>query len=108
MHAQLIPSELAEEATGALAALLQGRVAGAPDEEHFARDWAPLWDELARDGWTAVADRGESEFSLLDLTAFAQVWGRYLVPLPFVADARGPAPPRGAALGGGPPDVRGG
>lgn len=85
MHAQLIPSELAEEATGALAALLQGRVAGSPDEEHFARDWAPLWEELARDDWTVIADRGESEFSLLDLTAVAQVWGRYLVPLPFVA-----------------------
>lgn len=85
MHAQLIPSELAEEATGALAALLQGRVSGSPDEEHFARDWAPLWDQLARDGWTAIADRGDSQFSLLDLTTFAQMWGRYLVPLPFVA-----------------------
>jgi hypothetical protein len=85
MHAQLIPSELAEEATGALAALLQGRVSGSPDEEHFARDWAPLWDELARDGWTAIADRVDSQFSLLDLTSFAQVWGCYLVPLPFVA-----------------------
>ena len=85
MHAQLIPSELAEEATGALAALLRGRVSSTPDEEHFARDWAPLWDELARDGWTAIADRGDSEFSLLDLTSFAQMWGCYLVPLPFVA-----------------------
>jgi len=45
----------------------------------------PLWDELARDGWTAVADRAAGQFSLLDLTAFAQVWGRYLIPLPFVA-----------------------
>ena len=85
MHAQLIPSELAEEATGALAALLRGRVSSTPDEEHFARDWAPLWDELARDGWTAIADLGDSEFSLLDLTSFAQMWGCYLVPLPFVA-----------------------
>ena len=84
MHAQLIPTELAEEASGALAALLQGRVAGSPDEEHFARDWAPLWDELARDGWTALADRDDSQFSLLDLTSFAQIWGSYLVPLPFV------------------------
>jgi hypothetical protein len=85
MQTQLIPSELAEEATGALAALLRGRVSSTPDEEHFARDWAPLWDELARDGWTAIADRGDSEFSLLDLTSFAQMWGGYLVPLPFVA-----------------------
>src|SRR5580692_1682020 len=84
MHAQLIPTELAEEASGALAALLQGRVAGSPDEEHFARDWVPLWDELARDGWTTIADRDDSQFSLLDLTSFAQIWGRYLVPLPFV------------------------
>ena|GEM_PF-3632902 len=33
-------------------------MAGAPDEEHFARDWTSLWDELARDGWIATADRG--------------------------------------------------
>jgi alkylation response protein AidB-like acyl-CoA dehydrogenase len=84
MHAQLIPTTLCEEATRALADLLEARVAGVLDDGYFARDWAPLWDELARDGWTAVADRADGQFSLLDLTTFAQVWGRYLIPLPFV------------------------
>jgi hypothetical protein len=84
MHAQLIPTTLCEEATSALADLLEARAASVLDDGYFARDWAPLWDELARDGWTAVADRADGQFSLLDLTAFAQVWGRYLIPLPFV------------------------
>jgi hypothetical protein len=84
MHAQLIPTTLCEEATDAFAGLLKGRADGGLNDEHFARDWSPLWDELARDGWTAIADPPDAEFSLLDLTAFARAWGSYLVPLPFV------------------------
>ena len=84
MHAQLIPTTLCEEATDAFADLLKGRADDGLNDEHFARDWSSLWDELVRDGWTAIADSADGDFSLLDLTAFARVWGRYLVPLPFV------------------------
>jgi len=84
MHAQLIPTTLCEEATGAFADLLKGRADDGLNDDHFARDWNSLWDELVRDGWTAIADSPDGDFSLLDLTAFARVWGRYLVPLPFV------------------------
>lgn len=85
MHAQLIPTPLCAEATSALAELLAGRVPASLNDDYFAADWTSLWDELARDEWTVIADGSDSQFSLLDLTAFAQVWGRYLVPLPFVA-----------------------
>jgi hypothetical protein len=85
MQAQLIPTALCEEAATAFTDLLQGRAGGGLSDEYFARDWTFLWDELARDDWTAIADRADGQFSLLDLTAFAQVWGRYLVPLPFAA-----------------------
>jgi len=84
MQAQLIPGVLAEEATGAFTDLLKGRASATLNDEYFARDWSPLWEELVRDGWTVIADPPDTEFSLLDLTAFAQAWGRYLVPLPFV------------------------
>ncbi|HUZ24968.1 MAG TPA: acyl-CoA dehydrogenase family protein [Streptosporangiaceae bacterium] len=84
MHAQLIPTTLCEEAAIAFADLLKGRAGGGLNDEHFSRDWSPLWDELVRDGWTVIADRPDAEFSLLDLTAFARAWGSYLVPLPFL------------------------
>jgi len=85
MQAQLIPTAFCEEATTAFADLLQGRAPATLNDEYFTRDWSPLWDELVRDDWTTIADRAGGQFSLLDLTAFAQVWGRYLVPLPFAA-----------------------
>jgi hypothetical protein len=85
MQAQLIPSSLCEEAAEAFADLLKGRTSANLNDEYFARDWRALWDELVRDGWTVIADQSSDyHFSLLDLTAFAQVWGRYLVPLPFM------------------------
>ena len=99
MQAQLIPTALCEEATRAFADLLTGRASATLNDEYFARDWSPLWDELVRDGWTVIADPPDSEFSLLDLTAFAQVWGHYLVPLPFVPTL---AARRARAAPGGP------
>src|ERR1700761_1441184 len=85
MTAQLIATDLCAEAAVGFADLLKGRVPGTLNDDYFAQDWSPLWGELVRDGWTAIADPPDSEFSLYDLTAFAQVWGRYLVPLPFTA-----------------------
>lgn len=82
--AQLLPTLLCEEATDVFAGLLKGRVPSTLSDEYFTRDWSSLWDELVRDGWMTIADPVSGEFSLLDLAAFAQVWGRYLVPLPFV------------------------
>jgi hypothetical protein len=84
MPAQLITTDLCAEAVVGFADLLKGRAPGPLGDDYFARDWSPLWDELVRDGWTVLADPPDSEFSLYDLTAFAQVWGRYLVPLPFI------------------------
>jgi hypothetical protein len=84
MQAQLIPGALCEEGVAAFTDLLKGRASGTLNDDYFARDWSPLWDELVRDGWTTIADPPDTEFSLLDLTAFAQAWGRCLVPLPFV------------------------
>jgi hypothetical protein len=84
MPAQLITTDLCAEAVVGFADLLKGRASGTLNDDYFARDWSPLWDELVRDGWTVIADPPDSEFSLYDLSAFAQVWGQYLVPLPFI------------------------
>jgi alkylation response protein AidB-like acyl-CoA dehydrogenase len=84
-QAQLIPTALCEEAAAVFADLLLGRAGRGLTDEYFSRDWSLLWDELARDGWTAIGDPADGQFSLLDLTAFAGVWGRFLVPLPFVS-----------------------
>jgi hypothetical protein len=87
---QLIPSALGEEAAAALDKLLRGRAEGNPSDSYFARDWQDLWNELAENDWTTIADRpaqeddDDSTFSLLDLTAIAEVWGAHLVPLPFM------------------------
>jgi hypothetical protein len=103
MTAQLITTDLCAEAVVGFADLLKGRVPGTLNDDYFAQDWSPLWDELVRDGWTAIADPPDSEFSLYDLTSFAQVWGHYLVPLPFTATlavrrALDPAPGPGVRL----------
>src|ERR1700677_410480 len=103
MQAQLIPGALCEEGVAAFTDLLKGRASGTLNDDYFARDWSPLWAELVRDGWTVIADPPDTEFSLLDLTAFAQAWGRYLVPLPFVPTLvarRGLAAAAGAAAPG--------
>lgn len=84
MQAQLITSALCDEAVDAFTGLLKGRASATLNDDYFTRDWTPLWDELTRDGWTVIADQPDSEFSLLDLTALAEAWGRHLVPLPFV------------------------
>lgn len=84
MTAQLTTTDLCAETVVAFTDLLKDRASGTLNDDYFARDWSPLWDELARDGWTMIADLPDSEFSLYDLTAFAQAWGRHLVPLPFV------------------------
>lgn len=88
MANQIIPTAECEEAAWALNSFLKGRTSPGPSDDYYRRDWAPLWAELSKDGWTTIADRSspsEAEFSLLDLTAIAEAWGRHLVPQPFVA-----------------------
>lgn len=77
------------EAAAALDGLLQTfcgiEVRG---ENYFDRDWLELWQTLVRDDWTAMgtalAQDGQPEGVLVDLCAIAEVWGRYLVPLPLI------------------------
>jgi alkylation response protein AidB-like acyl-CoA dehydrogenase len=89
MTVQLLPSPAVEEALEVLGALIRGRLPHDPNDAFFKHDWSGLWHELAEGGWTSLAD-GEApgrdgDFSLLDLTAVAETWGGYLVPLPLMA-----------------------
>jgi hypothetical protein len=87
---QAIHSDTATEAAAGFEDMLKHAAADDPSDAFFARDWSSLWQEISASGWTAIADSGpdgepgEDSLSLLDLTLFAEVWGHYLVPLPFV------------------------
>jgi hypothetical protein len=56
----------------------------------FLDDFSGLWTTLQRDGWTTIAARGDGPggedagLDLIDLLGVAEVWGRYLVPLPYL------------------------
>jgi len=82
-----IPSADAIEAAEAFDDILRSRM---PElrPEAFEKSYDDFWAALENDGWLAIArelPRERPEQSLvLDLTAFAEVWGRHLLPLPFV------------------------
>jgi alkylation response protein AidB-like acyl-CoA dehydrogenase len=69
--------------------LLKRMLPGEPNDAYFAHDWRGLWRELSLGGWTAMADDSSHDgtvgFSLLDLTSVAELWGAYLIPLPFIS-----------------------
>jgi alkylation response protein AidB-like acyl-CoA dehydrogenase len=56
----------------------------------FLEDFSGLWATLRRDGWTGLAAPGDGPggedagLDLVDLLGVAEVWGRYLVPLPYL------------------------
>jgi hypothetical protein len=85
---QLLPSTDAEQAIEMLDKLVAGRAAAQLTDEFFLQDWTVLWNEVAEAGWTCCADGAtagaDGDFSLLDLTAVAETWGNYLIPLPLV------------------------
>jgi alkylation response protein AidB-like acyl-CoA dehydrogenase len=79
----------AAELAGAFTELLASRLGPAlPSDGFFASDHSDLWAEIAAGGWVDLAAPAEAdggELTWRDLTAFAETWGRYLIPLPFSA-----------------------
>jgi hypothetical protein len=76
---QLIPSDLSRECVDALRSAVVGMRQGENNEA--------LWSGLVAGEWNRVGmteERGGAGLSLLDLSALAVEWGRYLLPLPFV------------------------
>jgi alkylation response protein AidB-like acyl-CoA dehydrogenase len=85
---KLMPSAMADEGAAGLGALLRGSTRNL-DLAHgyFDADFEPLWHELTSGEWHllgACEKHGGAEFDLMDLTAVAAEWGRYLIPLPFI------------------------
>jgi alkylation response protein AidB-like acyl-CoA dehydrogenase len=72
--------ELAAAFAGMLARELRGSVV---TDDYFRADRTALWTAIADGGWLdlAVPEAG-SALTLPDLTAFAEAWGRRLIPLP--------------------------
>lgn len=85
---RVLPTELATGARDVFADLVRTHAAGGPTSDgFFQRDHRPMWRDIVAGGWHCVGlaeDRGGSGFDLLDLTAFAEVWGGSLIPLPYV------------------------
>ncbi len=72
--------ELAAAFADMLARELRGSVVA---DDYFRADRTALWTAIADGGWLdlAVPEAG-SALTLPDLTAFAEAWGRRLIPLP--------------------------
>lgn len=90
---KVVPSGDAASAIEGLTDLIGDKV---PDpvqqtqtDAFFLTDFSELWATLQRDGWTSLAAPGGSPggedegLDLVDLLGVAEVWGRYLVPLPY-------------------------
>jgi hypothetical protein len=54
-----------------------------PTTRFFEREHGETWKELVSGGWHEVG-RAEGGASSLELAHCARIWGRYLIPLPFV------------------------
>jgi len=79
---QILPSDLVEEAGDSFRSLLEGRAGKLPlSDAYFSRDWSALWAELAALGWLEMAQ--DESFSDLDLAWLVEIWGRFVLPLPF-------------------------
>lgn len=85
---QILPSIDVEEAIEVFGALMAARVPSDPNDAYFNLDWSALWREMAGAGWMSLADSKEpgrnGDFSLLDMSAVAEVWGGHLIPLAYV------------------------
>lgn len=91
---KVLPSDDAVDAVEGLEKLVRGRVPDPahqpPGDEFFRGDFSTLWSSLVDNGWTGLAAPGQSRtgdadgLDTVDLLAVAEMWGRYLVPLPFL------------------------
>lgn len=84
---QILQSQTARDAAGALSDLLDRGETQRPSQRFFESDHSQIWQHIVEGEWTAlgVAEKhGGAGLSLLDLALIADVWGRHLIPLPFI------------------------
>jgi alkylation response protein AidB-like acyl-CoA dehydrogenase len=83
---QVLPSPVAGEAVAGLVEIVQDAVTDQTGDQRWRPDH--LWSELAKGGWTALADAdspgAEGDLAWYDLTVVAEAWGRSLVGLPLI------------------------
>lgn len=96
MHAtiKVVPSADATAAIDGLAQVVGDKIPNplqqTQTDAFFLEDFSGLWTTLERDGWTSLAAPGDGPggedagLDLVDLLGVAEVWGRYLVPLPYL------------------------
>jgi alkylation response protein AidB-like acyl-CoA dehydrogenase len=82
---RLVASESIVELRDQFEGLLRLRAPQWPSEELFTVDQAGLWSALAEWALVGVPQRaGGAGADLRDLLEFAEAWGRYLLPAPFI------------------------
>jgi alkylation response protein AidB-like acyl-CoA dehydrogenase len=84
---RVLATELATGARDVFADLVQSHAGAGTSEGFFARDHRSIWRDIVAGGWHCVGlseARGGSGFDLLDLSVFAELWGRSLIPLPYL------------------------
>lgn len=80
---QILPSEDFRKASKQFAAMMSRLVSDRPSDAFFESSHREIWTELNGGGWH-LAGHGPNGASLLELAELSRVWGRHLVPLPFV------------------------
>lgn len=84
---KILPSALALEAAGVLDSILRKHAPTRLSDGFFDSDHQAIWSELTDGGWQLLALPDQSAgapLDLVDLSAIAEVWGRYLIPLPYL------------------------
>lgn len=78
-----IPSSDAVDAAEAFGEILRHRMPE-PRPDEYDNSFTEFWDSLKNDGWLEIAQELSQDGSIVNLTIFAETWGRHLVPLPFI------------------------
>jgi alkylation response protein AidB-like acyl-CoA dehydrogenase len=79
-------SEMAQEAAGAIRAILSHQIGSQPVTAYVTQD-PVAWDVIRDGGWDLLAvpeSRGGAGLALRELLEVARVWGEYLVALPLI------------------------
>lgn len=84
---KLLPSEDADSASEVIGAILAKACPNGPSDARFSSDYDGLWTEINDGGWFLLGvdlDSGGAGLDLVDLAGVLEIWGRHLVPEPFL------------------------